>query len=892
MTNWHSLSAEQALSELASDPITGLTTAEAHLRWQRHGPNLLREKGAKSPGRILWEQFTGAMVLVLLAAAVISLLLGEYRDAVAIIVIVILNALLGFVQEFRAEKALRALQKLAISRVKVKRNGEVQEIPASALVPGDLFYLEAGNLVPADGRLLTSANLRVLESLLTGEASPVDKNAEVVLPEATALGDRRNMVYKGTTVVYGRGMAVAVATGMDTELGQIAAMMQMVEPAPTPLQRRMAALGRTLGLMALLIVGAVTLLGLWHGEDIKTMFLTGVSLAVAAIPEGLPAVVTIALALGAQRMLRRRALVRRLSAVEALGSVTKICTDKTGTLTQNRMRVAALALPQPGGGFQLATPGVAATSCPETALLLVAGALCNDAVLRRENEKWSYVGDPTEGALLVAAADSGYKAPELERACPRVAELPFSSERQRMSTLHRLEGELGCPIPKLGEETPAYLLFCKGALDRLLPLSRGVWVGGEVQPLGEWQEKLERLQAELSQEGLRVLALAFRHWSSAPGVLDEEGERELLLLGLVSFKDPLRPEALAAVATCRQAGIDPVMITGDHPATALAVARELGMETQRVLTGKDLDSLNPEDLAAVAEGVTVFARVAPAHKLKIVEALQRNGHIVAMTGDGVNDAPALKKADIGVAMGRSGTDVAKEAADMVLLDDNFATIVAAVEEGRVIYDNIKKFLQYLMTTNFSEILIILVGLLGGMPVPLTPLQILWVNLVTDGLPALALSVEPAEAGVMHRPPVDPRSGIFTRRLAGHILWAGVFMAFVCLAVGYWLWRVQAASWQTVLFSTLVFSQLAHVLAIRTGTASLFAAGCCSNPAVLGAVLLTVVLQLLVVYLPPLQGVFCTVSLSRTELLLVFILGSLIFWAVEVEKWLYRRLTTG
>jgi len=818
----------------------------------------------------------------------VSFLLGEYKDGLAILVIVVLNALLGFIQEYRAEKAMEALKKFSVPRAKVLREGRIQEISAQELVPGDVFFLEAGDVVPADGRLLEAANLRLLEAILTGESVPVDKDPSAIIPAEAPLGDRNNMVYKGTTVAFGRG--TAVATGMETELGRIAGMIQRVEAEPTPFQRRMAALGRTLGLIALAIVVAVTLLGILRGEHPKTMFLTGVSLAVAAVPEGLPAVVTITLALGAQKMLRRRALIRRLPAVETLGSVTKICTDKTGTLTQNRMTVTALALPVRDLDRRVEVfsfSGEKPASLPPAAhFLLGAGALCNDAVLTPKGEEFSYIGDPTEGALVMAAMQLGYSKPQLEGALPRLAELPFSSERKRMTTIHQVGGncrDLWAEFLGRGDPPP-HVLFTKGAFDLLLQACNGVWVNGKIEPLDEWRKELEQTNGELSQAGLRVLAVAFRFLAALPQEVTEELEKDLVFLGLVGMMNPLRPEAKGAVETCRQAGIDPVMITGDHPLTALAIARELGLDTGRILTGSQLDGFSPEDLVQIAEEVAVYARVFPSHKLKIVEALQRRGHVVAMTGDGVNDAPALKKADIGVAMGVAGTDVAKEAADMVLLDDNFATIVAPVEEGRVIYDNIQKFPKYLMATNLGEILIIFAGILCGTPVPLAPLQILWINLVTDGLPALALSVEPAEEGVIRRPPPDPKASLFAGGLGTHILWVSALMAATCLGVGYWFWQLGQPSWQTILFTTLVFAQLAHVLAVRTGRIPLLKAGLLSNPAALGAVLLSLALQLAVIYLPPLQEVFRTVSLTPTQLLLCFFLGSLVFWVVEAEKW--------
>jgi Ca2+-transporting ATPase len=792
---------------------------------------------------------------------------------------------------------MAALRQFAVPTVRVRRDGTVREISATELVPGALFLLEAGVIVPADGRLIETVTLQVQEAVLTGESVPVEKHTAALPEENLPLGDRQNMVYKGTVVTYGRGLAVAVATGMQTELGRIAEMIQTVKAEPTPLQRRMAELGRSLGIIALVIVGIVLALGLLRGEDPKTMFLTGVSLAVAAVPEGLPAAVTIALALGAQRMLRRRALIRKLPAVETLGSVTKICSDKTGTLTENRMTVTTLVLPtsktvQGTQSLDITGKQPATGHSPGVFLLLTASALCNDAVLSREEASGSfaYVGDPTEGALVVAAARLDLMKPDLERFLPRVAEVPFSSERKRMTTIHRVEKEAPAILQRL-PQNPSFLCFAKGAFRSILQICRGVWADGTPQPLTEeWRNRLLRANERLSGAGLRMLAVAFRPLNTPPEtVAEDEIERDFILLGLVGMIDPPRPEAKEAVATCRRAGIAPVMITGDNALTALAIARELGIaDSRQALTGRELEKMSPAELKNLVGDVAVYARVSPEHKLKIVEALQQKGHVVAMTGDGVNDAPALKKADIGVAMGITGTDVSKEAADMVLLDDNFATIVAAVEEGRVIFDNVRKFLKYLMTTNLGEILVLFVGMLSGMPVPLAPLQILWINLITDGFPALALAVEPAEQDVMRRPPPRSDRSIFADGLAQHILWVGALMTLIALGTGYWVWKTNNPAWQTMLFTTLALAQLGHVMAIRTGKVSLFTAGLLSNQALLGAVVLTVLLQLAVVYLPWLQEIFRTIPLTPGELLACFVLASVIFWAVEIEKWFLRR----
>jgi P-type Ca2+ transporter type 2C len=906
---WHTSEVEEVLNALGTHAASGLSDEEAARRLAERGPNELEDRGTRRPWVILWEQFTSAMIVILIVAAVVSALLGDYVDSIAIAAIVVLNAALGYAQEYRAERAMAALKRLSAPSVKVRREGHVREISASELVPGDVALLEAGNLVPADGRLLEGANLRVQESALTGESEPVDKDPAALEEEDAPLGERAGMVYSSTVVASGRGLFIVTETGMATELGKIAAMIQAADSEQTPLQRRMNQVGKVLALAALAIVGVVFVLGLLRGEDLEVMFLTAVSLAVAAVPEGLAAVVTIALALGAQRMLRRHALIRKLPAVETLGSVTVICSDKTGTLTENRMTATVLDVADhtvelAGGSLTSSQPGSDGTQPaededPAVTLLLAGGTLCNDALLEEdEDDGYRAIGDPTEGALVVAAAREGMKKPKLEASLPRIREVPFDSRRKRMTTVHEVVSPSGSEtwetlISNGGGDGAPYVAFTKGAVDSLLEISSHVWSGdGRIEALGEeWRERISVANERLAGDGVRVLGVGLRRLQGLDGDEDEL-ERDLIFVGMVGMIDPPRPEAKDAVDTCKRAGIRPVMITGDHPLTAGYIATELGiLEDRRILMGRDLDNISGDELKGLVEEVPVYARVSPENKLSIVEALREKGHIVAMTGDGVNDAPALKKADIGVAMGVTGTDVSKEAADMVLTDDNFATIVAAVEQGRVIYDNIRKFIKYLLTSNSGEILVMLMGPFVGLGLPLVPLQILWINLVTDGLPALAVSAEPAERGTMRRPPRPPGESVFARGLGRHILWVGALMALVSLATGLWYSQVEPEIWQTMLFTTLTLSQLAHVMAIRSGDESLFSVGLLSNKPLLGAVALTFVLQLVAIYTPFFQGFLETEALPLADLAIAVALSTIIFWAVEVEKWLTRRKIT-
>ena len=924
MIDWHRLTPEEVAQQLKSDLTQGLTAEQVAAIRAEHGSNELVETAGRGPWRILWEQLSGAMVVLLIVAALVSLFLHEYTDAVVVMAIVVLNAALGFVQDYRAEKALAALKKLAVPVVRVRRAGVVQEVSARELVPGDLILLEVGNHVPADCRLLESINLKIQEAALTGESEAVDKQVSAITQDNLPLGDRANMVYMGTVVTYGHGQALVTATGMQTELGSIAQSLQSVESEPTPLQRRLAQLGRSLAIVALAIVAVVFLMGIFREEDPRLMLMTALSLAVAVVPEGLPAVATVTLALGARRMFKRQALIRKLPAVETLGSVTVICSDKTGTLTENRMTVTVLdvAGSQLQISQQMKRSGATAdepTLTDEMAnlrrqvqsdsgltLLLMGAGLCNDAELEIDDEiegQFRAVGDPTEGALAVAAAQLGLRKDQMLEAMPREAEVPFDSDRKRMTTIHRrvsvasnaASASLQQALQTIEDGDGGCVAFTKGAVDSILACCRYVWNEDTSEPLdAAWQERIAAANERLASKGMRVLGVAYRLLGDLPTAETdlESIEEQLVFLGILGMIDPPRTEVASAVARCRSAGIRPMMITGDHPLTALHIAQQLHIaENDQVLTGQHLDQMDRETMRQSVLQTSVYARVAPKHKLELVQILQDQGNIVAMTGDGVNDAPALKQAHIGVAMGITGTDVSKEASQMVLLDDNFATIVNAVEEGRIVYDNIRKFVKYTMTSNAGEIWVMVLGPLLGMPLPLLPLQILWINLVTDGLPGLALAIEKAERDTMQRPPYPPQERIFDRAMVRDIAWIGLLMGVVSLALGYWTWRAEPDArehWGTMVFTVLTLTQLGNALAIRSSHDSLFRIGVFSNLPLVGSLALTFGLQMAVVYWPPLQKVFKTTALGGGELVACLALSSIVFWAVEVQKAIGRR----
>ena len=847
----HTMSSAALSARLGVDPARGLARERVAELRARFGFNELPEAEGTPAWRELLAQFTEPVVLLLMAAAVVSGVVGEKADAIAIVTIVVLNGVLGFVQEKRAERSLAALQKLGAPVAKVIRDGEARSLPTRELVPGDVILLEAGDHVAADARLTESISLHVQEAALTGESAPVEKDATRILPKDATIGDRSNMVHMATIVSAGKATAIVTETGMQTELGKIAGMLAHEETEPTPLQKRLSELGRILLVACLAIVAIVFGLELWRGGHILPVLLFSVSLAVAAVPEGLPAVVTIALALGLQRMIKRNALVRKLPSVETLGAVTVICSDKTGTLTRNEMTVREVATADalvrvtgagyaPKGDFFVGARPIAHVEGDLAAVLRAASA-CTNATLhpRAEGGGWDVIGDPTEAALVVAARKAG-----LEEAGKRTYEIPFDSDRRAMSVVVR-------------EASGARELFTKGAPEIVLSLCSSELRGGKIVPLDDTRRTaILAANGEMASRALRVLGVAHRKLADGEAV----AERDLVFMGLVGMIDPPRDEAKASVEKCRRAGIRPIMITGDHPATALAIAREIGIAVgaDRAVTGRELDAMDEEGLARELSLIAVFARVSAEHKLRVVRACKRRGDVVAMTGDGVNDAPALKAADIGIAMGRSGTDVAKESAAMVLVDDNFASIVSAVEEGRGIYDNVQKVLLYLLSCNAGEIVFVLATSLLGWPAPLLPLQLLWINLVTDGPPALALALEPPEPDVMSRPPRGTREGLLPRWLGTAVLWQGLLIggvAFAAFAIHYGPHPWMLARARTMAFCVLVFGELWRSLAARSAKISLVKLGLGGNPWLLGTIVVSAMLQVSIVSLPFAQPLF-------------------------------------
>jgi Ca2+-transporting ATPase len=880
----------------------GLPSGEARDRLMKYGQNRLKELRKRTLFMMFLDQFRDFMIIVLLAAALVSGMIGDLVDTLAILVIVILNAVVGFVQEFRAEKAMEALKKMASPSAVTVRDSRIVSIPAAELVPGDVVLLEAGRIVPADIRLIESARLLVDEAALTGESTPVAKENVIIGEEAVPLGDRVNMVFSGTAVTYGRGRGVVARTGMETELGRIAAMLQKEEGVKTPLQKRLAKFGERLAIAVLAICAIVFVTGLIRGEAPVLMFLTAVSLAVAAIPEALPAVVTISLAIGAKKLVRQNALIRKLPAVETLGSVTYICSDKTGTLTMNRMSLEELyvhdeLIAGPALKKMLKENRGDIKDKPSLETLFRAMVLCNDATPGKGGE---VIGDPTEVALFEAAERAGFIRTKLEIDYPRSEEIPFDSERKCMTTFHEVREDASAlergkkevlSRRVAGNETFRYMAFTKGAIETVLEGSTGMLAGDTIVSLDDdRRNRIMAVNRRMADDGLRTLAIAVRLWDALPAeVTPDSAERGLTLVGLVGLMDPPREEAAEAVALCKSAGIKPVMITGDHPLTARTIAKRLGIieDDDVVMSGRELERLPLDEFEKQVERVKVYARVAPEQKIKIVRALQDRGEFSAMTGDGVNDAPALKRADIGVAMGITGTDVAKEASHMILLDDNFATIVRAVREGRRIFDNIRKFIKYTMTSNSGEIWTIFLAPFLGLPIPLLPVHILWINLVTDGLPGLALAVEPGEKGIMKRPPRHPRESIFAHGMAAHIIWVGLLMGGMSIFTEAWSITTGHAHWQTMVFTVLCLSQMGHVLAIRSERESLFSLGLFSNKPLIGAVLITFLLQMATIYVPFLNPVFKTSPLTPSELLLTLLLSSIVFFAVEIEKWWFR-----
>lgn len=896
---WHTYSIEETAEKLHTDLKSGIQESVVQQRLEEYGKNELEEKKGRNPIKIFLMQFTSTIVIVLLVAAVITGIIGELRDTIVISIILIINALIGFSQEYRAEKAMSTLKKLSIPKVRVKRSGTEKVISSTEIVPGDIVFLEAGNYVPADMRLIDTHNLKIQESALTGESQPVEKDADEIFEKDADLAMRKNMAYSGTVVSYGRAVGIVVRTGMKTEIGKIAAMLQEDEEGQTPMQKRLDKLGRILAFASLVIVVVIFLMGVLRGEDLKVMFMTAVSFAVAAVPEGLPTVVTIALALGARRMLSRNALVRRLMAVETLGSVNVICSDKTGTITENRMRVTVLEL----AGNRLDFGKEDADdpdSLPDDdqsalSLMLLGGSMCNDARLEPSKKRkgdFDVIGDPTEGALVYVAKKVDMGKDEYTEIFPRINEIPFESERKMMSTVHDILFE---QLDKKNTRIHKYLklldidhnvAFTKGAVDQLIKNCNHVLDGDEIFELDEqWKKKIMEEHDKLAKNGMRVLGIAYKNVDYEIDEDYEYKESDMTFIGMFGMMDPEREGVKEAIATAKDAGIRSIMITGDHPLTAGYIAQKLNMIESReeVILGRELEGKSDDEIDQIVKQKSVYARVTPENKVTIVKSLQRQGKTVSMTGDGVNDAPALKRADIGLAMGITGTDVSKEVSDMVLLDDNFSTIVAAVKEGRTIYDNIQKFIQYILASNMAEIWIMLLGPFLGIPLPLLPLQILWVNLISDGLPALSLSVEPAEKNIMKRKP-NPINGNIIGTKWIYLILTGLIIAIFTLipSLSFKNSVMEEGTWRTVLFSILVFSQLFFTFCIRSHK-SVFKHGSGNNPYLYGAVGISFLLQLVVIYVPFFQDIFGTTALKFSELMISLLFSSLILWLFEIIK---------
>ncbi|MBS1227905.1 MAG: ATPase, P-type (transporting), superfamily, subfamily [Proteobacteria bacterium] len=929
----HSKSIVELVDTFSSHLENGLSQREARERIEKFGANELSARPRPGFLALLWDQFNNYLVIILIIAAGVSLSLGEVVDSIAIVVIVVLNSLVGVIQESKAEQALEALQKMAAPQAQVIRDGRQMTIPGREIVVGDIVLLEAGNYVPADLRLVETVNLKIEEASLTGESVPVEKNSAVVLDSEIPLGERSNSAFMSTLISYGRGRGLVTGTAMNTQIGLIAQMIESFESEPTPLQRKLEHLGKVLGTACLGICAVVFIYGLWrdthlmqalHGgffeylkaeeKDIVNLFMTAVSLAIAAVPEGLPAIVTICLALGMQRMIRHHALIRKLPAVETLGCATVVCTDKTGTLTQNEMTVVQAwtggkLLRITGGGyspegrFLLDNEDFAARSDDDTALLLRGALLCNDALLEEKTDEagsrsWRIIGDPTEGALIVAAAKSGYSRDEASRALPRIAEIPFDSERKRMSTIHRVDGQAErAALRTVG--SMALIAFVKGAPDVILELCTQQVEGGQVAALSDAQRAaiIEQNHA-LASGALRVLAVACRPLAELPSAINPQSvEQDLIFVGLLGMIDPPRPEVIEALKRSRGAGLKSIMVTGDYQDTAAAIARDIGLLTPGglVLTGPQIEKLSDRELADRVDRLEVCCRVSPQHKTRIVDALKARGHVVAMTGDGVNDAPALKRANIGIAMGITGSDVAKQTADMILTDDNFASIVSAIEQGRIIYSNIRKFVYFLLACNVGEILIIFGAMLAGLPIPLKPVQLLWLNLVTDGAPALALGLEKGDPDIMTDPPRSPSEPVINRDMAIGIGVVGIVDALAVLAL-FWLalqrYPGQLAVAQTMAFATLCSSELIRAFTARSEHHSVFSIGVFSNRAMVWAVGGSLLLVLMVIYVPWLQPFFATVALTGSDWLLMapFCIASPL--AMELLKVYFRSRAKG
>lgn len=862
---WHAKSVEEILRLLKTSE-NGLSEREAEERLKRYGPNLIEKKRKLEPLKILVRQFTSFLVLLLVFAACVSFLIGEFFDGLAISAIIILNASLGFFQEYRAEKAVETLKKLAAPKAKVLRDGKIRILDAKNLVPGDIIFFEQGDILPADVRIIEAVNLKIDESILTGESVPSLKFTHK-LPEKTTLADRENMGYSSTVVTYGRGKGIVVATGMKTEFGKIAKSIQKTKGEPTPLLLKLRNLGLWLGMIVLLISGIIFAFEWISTGKIYESFMISVALAVAAVPEGLPAIVTVCLALGVSRMAKRNAIVKKLASVETLGCVTVIATDKTGTLTKNEMTVKKIfindkVLEVTGIGYEpvgkILENGKEIKKLDDLSILFKIGCLCNHASLEKD-EGWHIIGDPTEGSLLVAAAKFGIWKEKLDKEYPIVAEIPFSPERRMMTTVH-----------KKGRK---YFAFVKGAPEVIIHKSKFILKNSKIRRFSkkEKEKVLEKVK-EFGEEALRTLAFAYKEVENIKKI-DEEVEKGLIFVGFVGIIDPPRPEVKEAIENCKQAGIKVLMVTGDHALTAKAIAREIGMESEHIITGAELDELSNKELEEIVEKVTIYARTSAQHKERILEALRKKGHVVAITGDGVNDAPAIKKADVGIAMGKKGSEVTREASHIVLVDDNFSTIVNAIAEGRGIYDNIRKFIRYLLSVNFSEVFLVLAAIILRLPLPLLPLQILWINLLTDGLPAITLSADPYEKDIMKRKPRGKKEGIFHKMLLFILISSIVMFVLGFLIFMLYLKEFSLDKARTMVFTFSVVFELLFIFNCRSEKHSVFRIGISGNKKLLLAVIISFILQLLVIYVPFLQSIFKTVPLSLYDWMIIILFSS-------------------
>lgn len=880
MENYYAKTTEQVVASLKTHENSGLLASEIEAKLEQYGENRLQAKKGRTTLQMILEQFKDFMVIVLIAASILSIAVGELADGCVILGIVVLNAILGVVQENKASNALKALKEMSAPKAKVIRNGELQTIDSPNIVPGDLIVLEAGDYVPADVRLIDSVNLRIDESALTGESVAVEKDASKVMEEGTLLADRKNSAYMGTIVTYGRGRGLVYGTGMSTEIGKIASMLNEAEEGLTPLQKKLAEFGKLLGIICIVVCVIIFGLGMLRQQPLLEVFMTAISLAVAAIPEGLPAVVTVVLAMGMQRMIKRHAIMKKLSAVETLGSTTVICTDKTGTLTQNKMTVLKVY----DGVSEWEVTGTGYTFGGEIKssdkklqnldYLLKAAVLCNDSQIKDE----AVIGDPTEGALIVLGEKGGYSKDALNKKFPRLKEFPFDSDRKMMSTLHNIEGE--------------HLMFTKGAPDILISRSSKILLDGEIKEFTDTDRtRIQEMNGSYAKKALRVLGYAYKVVNENSSLENEE--QEMIFIGLTCMIDPPREEAKEAIMLCKKAGIRVVMITGDHITTASAIASEIGVisDASQALEGHKIDNYSKEEFINVVKNINVFARVSPEHKVRIVEAIKANGDVVAMTGDGVNDAPALKKADIGIAMGITGTDVSKEAADMILTDDNFASIVDAVEEGRTIYSNIRKFVGFLLSCNVGEILIIFFAMVVGWAVPLVPIQLLWINLITDSFPAFALGLEEGEKGVMDKKPRNPKEPLVDKKMRIAIAFQSVALAVAVLAsyrIGFVLAgdvesEMALTVARTFCFTTLIFGEMLRAYSARSEVLSIFKMNFLGNKFLNFSVIIAVVLLLIVIYVPALQGIFSTASLNLLQLSVAFGLSLIPLLAGEIAK---------